>query len=123
MIGFELLRDKGILVVRPDEALRAGDFATIAAEVDPYIASQAGLKGLMVVAQSFPGWASFEGLVGHLRFVRDHHRKIKRVAVLTDNRFLKVAQAVAEHFAHPDFKLFEPKDEVAALRWLEGKGG
>ena len=123
MIRFELLRDKGILVVRPHEALRAEDFATIAAEVDPYIAAQGGLRGLMVVAPSFPGWENFAGLIGHLQFVRDHQRKIERVAVLTDNHVLKVAQAVADHLAHPEFKLFEPKGEAAALHWLEGTRG
>ncbi len=123
MIRFELLRDKGILVVRPEVALRAEDFATIAAEVDPYIAAQGGLRGLMVVAPSFPGWENFAGLIGHLQFVRDHQRKIERVAVLTDNHVLKVAQAVADHLAHPEFKLFEPKNEAAALLWLEGRRG
>lgn len=123
MIRFELLRDKGILVVRAEEALREEDFAAIAAEVDPYIAAQGGLTGLMVVAPSFPGWENFAGLIGHLKFVREHHRKIERVAVLTGNYVLRVAQAVADHLAHPEFKLFEPKGEAAALRWLEGKGG
>ena len=123
MIRFELLRDKGILVIRPEEALGAGDFASIAVEVDPHIAAQGGLKGLMVVAPSFLGWENFEGLIEHLKFVRDHHQKIERVAVLTDNHVLKVAQVIANHLAHPDFKLFEPRDEVVAILWLEGKGG
>lgn len=120
MIGFELLRDKGILVVRPQKALRAEDFAAIAAEVDPYIAAQGGLTGLMIVAPSFPGWENFAALIGHLKFIRDHQQKIERVAVLTDNPVLKVAQGVADHLAHPEFKLFKPGEEAAALQWFAG---
>lgn len=119
MIRSELLRDKAILVVRPEEALRARDFAAIAAEVDPYIAAHGGLTGLMVVAPSFPRWEDFAALIEHLKFVRDHQRKIERVAVLTDNPVLKVAQAVADHLAHPEFRLFRPDEEAAALLWLD----
>jgi hypothetical protein len=35
MIGFELLRDKGILIVRPSGPLAASDFRELAATVDP----------------------------------------------------------------------------------------
>jgi hypothetical protein len=123
MVRFELLRERGLLVIHPEGALRAEDFLAVAAEVDPYIAEKGGLKGLMVKAPSFPGWESFAALIGHLKFVRDHHRKIARVAVVTDSPILKVAQAVADHLAHPEIELFKPADEAVALRWLEAAGG
>ena len=39
------------------------------------------LTGLLIEARSFPGWDSFGALIQHLKFLRDHHRKIDRVAV------------------------------------------
>jgi hypothetical protein len=37
-----------------------------------------------------------------MKFVYGHHRKIDRVAAVTDNAFLKIAPKIAEHFAHPE---------------------
>jgi hypothetical protein len=121
MIRFELLRDKGILVVRPVAPLRAEDFRSLAATVDPYIMERGQLDGLLIEAPSFPGWDSFGSLVEHLRFVRDHHRSIKRVAAVTDSGFLRVMPRVAEHFAHPEIRVFDSAEKARALDWLEGK--
>ena len=120
MISYELLRDKGILVVRPSGPLAADDFRNLSAAVDPYIAERGKLKGLLVEAPSFPGWDSFAGLIEHFRFVRDHHRDIERVAAVTDDDFLKIAPRIAAHFAHPEIRVFAGADKAQALAWLEG---
>jgi len=123
MIEFELLRDKGILLVRPSGPLSADDFRKIAATVDPYIAEKGRLNGLLVEAPSFPGWDSFAGLIEHFRFVRDHHRDIERVAAVTDDDFLKIAPRIAVHFAHPEIRVFPISDKANALAWVEGSQG
>jgi SpoIIAA-like len=120
MIGFELLRDKGILIVRPSGPLAAGDFRELTATVDPYIAEKGKLAGLLIEAPSFPGWDSFAGLIEHFRFVRDHHRDIERVAAVTDDDFLKIAPRIAAHFAHPEIRVFPGSEKGQALVWLEG---
>jgi hypothetical protein len=68
MVRFELDRDRGILILRPEAALATSDFEAIAREIDPYITANGRLKGLMIVARSFPGWESFGALIQHLRF-------------------------------------------------------
>jgi hypothetical protein len=118
MISHELLRENGILIVRPQGVLEANDFRQLAQAVDPYIAEKGGLAGLMIEAPSFPGWKSFAALIEHLKFVRDHHRKIRRVAAVTDSAFLKIMPRIAEHFAHPDIKVFESGEKARALVWL-----
>lgn len=119
MIDVELLPDKGVLVITPQGALSADDFRKVAAIADPYIAEKGQLTGLMIRAPSFPGWDSFASLIEHLKFVRDHHRKIARVAAVTDSGFVKVARAVARHLAQPDIRQFPQDQEVRALAWLE----
>jgi len=121
MLTFELLRDQGILIVQPAAPLQAEDFRSLAATVDPYIAERGQLAGLLIDAPAFPGWDSFGALVEHLRFVRDHHRKIRRVAAVTDGGFLKVMPRIADHFAHPEIRVFDSAHKAHALDWLEGK--
>jgi len=119
MIHFELIRDRGILLVTPDGPLAKADFEQLTREIDPFIASKGKLVGVMIYSRSFPGWESFGALVEHMKFVRDHHRKINRVAVVTDSTVLTVAPKIAEHFAHPEFKVFKSGERVSALAWLE----
>lgn len=119
MLQFELLREKGIVVLKPESALRAEDFAALAATVDPYLEQQGVLKGLMIDAPSFPGWENFAGLISHLRFVRDHHRRIRRVAVVSDNALLTAGPKIASHFVAAELKSFPSAERAAALAWLE----
>jgi hypothetical protein len=119
MIEFDLLRDRSILVVRPKGPLEAADFSDLARTVDPYLDSQGSLKGLLIEAPSFPGWSDFAGLIGHLRFVRDHHRRIRRVAAVTDSTVLSILPKIAEHFAQPEIRVFTVARRAEAMAWLE----
>lgn len=119
MIEFELLKDASVLIVAPKAALQADDFRAITSTVDPYIRDNGRLIGLLIEAPYFPGWDSLGALVEHMRFVRDHHRHIERVAVVTDSRVLAIGPAIAEHFAHPEFKVFKSGQRASALAWLQ----
>jgi hypothetical protein len=120
MIKYEL-REQGILVLKPDGALRAEDFTALAAAVDPYIEQHGELKGLMIEAKSFPGWEDFAALLSHLRFVRDHHRRIRRVAVVSDSKLLAVVPKIASHFVGAKIHSFDFSSRAAALAWVESK--
>jgi stage II sporulation SpoAA-like protein len=119
MLQHELLRDRGILVLKPEGALRAEDFAALAGTIDPYVEQNGILNGLMIEAASFPGWENFAALLSHLRFVRDHHRQIRRVAVVTDSPLLGAAPKIASHFVSAQLRTFDVTSRAAALAWLE----
>lgn len=118
MVDSELLRDDGILVIRPAGSLEAGDFQKIAHEVDPFIEANGKLHGLLIEADSFPGWKDFAALVAHLKFVRDHHRKIEKIAALSDSSFLSIAPKVASHFVQAEVRHFTAAERDAAFSWL-----
>ena len=119
MLTHELLRDKGILLIRPEGPIQPGDFESVARVVDPYIEQMGGLRGVMIEAASFPGWDSFAALVSHLRFVRDHHRVIAKIAAVSDSAILSIAPHIAKHFVKAEFRHFHAHERAAALAWLE----
>jgi len=120
MIDYELERAEGILILQPKGRLEAEDFKKLALEIDPYIEANGKLHGILLDAASFPGWKDFAALVAHLRFVRDHHRKIEKVAVVSDSTFLTYAPAVAAHFVQADVRHFAQSHREDALAWLRG---
>jgi hypothetical protein len=121
MIDHELLQVEGILVLRPKDRLEASDFEKVAQEVDPYIDANGKLHGILLDAEAFPGWKDFAALVAHLKFVRDHHRKIEKIAVVSDSTFLSVAPRIASHFVQADLRHFPHAQREAASAWLRGE--
>lgn len=118
MLAHELLRKEGILLLRPQGPLQAGDFESIARLIDPYIEQTEGLRGVLIEAPSFPGWDSFGALVSHLRFVRDHHRNIAKIAAVSDSAVLSIAPHIAKHFVKAEFRRFAANERDVALAWL-----
>ena len=123
MISHEFLRDRGILIVTPEGPLEKADFEVIGREVDPYIEAQGQLNGLLISAKSFPGWKDFAALVSHLRFVKNHHQKIQKVAAVTDSGFLSILPHIANHFVAAEVKHFDFRDKDRALEWLSESNG
>ena len=121
MIKADLNRDKSILHARPSGPLEAADFDRLAALVDPYIAKKGELGGLIIEAKEFPGWKNLAGMLRHFRFVRNHHRKIRRVALVTDARLGKIAERLARHFVAAKVKRFPAEHVGEAKRWIAGK--
>jgi hypothetical protein len=118
MIKAELDKTKGILHARPSGPLEAADFDQLAALADPYIAKKGELAGLLIEAKEFPGWKNLAGMIKHFRFVRNHHRKIRKVALVTDARLGKIAEKFARHFVAAKVKRFPAGHAGSARTWL-----
>src|SRR5262245_24812033 len=118
MVEHELDTAHSILYVRPKNALAAEDFAKIAGTVDPHIEATGGLAGIVIETRSFPGGESLGAMAAHFRFVRDHHRRVRKVAVVTDSPFGSVAEHLASHFVSAEIKHFPAGEAEAAKQWI-----
>ena len=121
MLAFELLNDKGILIIRPDGPLAHEDFERLGEAVDAYIVEQGALNGVMIYVESFPGWDDFEALISHVRFVRDNNADIDRVAAVTDSKFLTIMPKIVSRFVSADVRHFDYDQKTAAMAWLTGE--
>ncbi len=112
------LTDDPILIVRPDGPLRAGDFSEMADAVETSVIQGKSIRGLLIDAPAFPGWADFAAIRSHFEFVRDHHRLIPRVAIVTDDRMLSALPQLGRHFTSADLRRFGAGESETALDWL-----
>jgi len=118
MLDYELNRAEGILILKPTGPLESTDFEKLALEVDPYIREKGKLNGLMIYVKSFPGWENFAAFLSHIKFVKNHHQKIKKIAAVTDSSFLSIMPQVANHFIQAEVRHFDYEDKEPALDWL-----
>jgi SpoIIAA-like len=121
MIEYRLDPAASILYVRPTSALEQEDFAKLARAADPHIEATGGLNGLIIEIAAFPGWDSLGAMAAHFRFVRDHHRRVKKVAVVTDSALGSVAERLASHFVSAEIKQFPAGGTEAARQWIAAK--
>lgn len=117
MIGFSLDTDLGILYVRPTGPLTSDDFTQLGAAVDPWIEEAGQLNALIIEPEEFPGWDSFSAMVSHFRFVRGHHKKVRKIAIVTDSDAGDVAEKIASHFVAAEIKHFPAGQREAAKQW------
>jgi hypothetical protein len=119
MLEYSMMEPEGIVVLKPGPPLTQQDFASLGATVDAYLAAHARLRGVLIHARSFPGWEDIAGFLAHVRFVRDHFRKVQRIALVTDSPVARVAESLAAHFTSAEIRDFPFADDDRALTWLK----
>jgi len=120
MIEYNLDTEHSILHVHPKSALEQEDFIELANAVDPHIEATGGLAGLIIETPGFPGWENFGAMVKHLRFIRDHHKRVKKIAVVTDSHLGDVAEHLTSHFVSAEIKHFPAGQTEEAKQWIIG---
>jgi len=118
MIEHTLDTVHSILHIRVKSSLEQDDFANLARTIDPYLAETGGLAGLIIEVPTFPGWENLGAMAAHFRFLRDHHRLIRKVGVVTDSHLGKVAEQLASHFVSAEIKHFPAGGFEAAKQWV-----
>ena len=118
MLTVNLDEMKGIAILEPDGKLSENDFINAAGIIDPYIEKSGKLNGIIIHVKSFPGWDSFSALIKHLKFIKEHHKMVSHVALVTDSPIGGFAEHVASHFVNAEIKSF-PFDEFEnAEKWI-----
>ena len=120
MLDFSVDAERSIVHIRPKAALSKDDFAVLAKAVDPHIEANGSLNGLIIEIAQFPGWESLGAMAAHFRFVRDHHRKVKKIAIVTDAKIGELAPKLASHFVAAEIKHFPAGQAQAAQKWITG---
>jgi N-acetylglucosamine kinase-like BadF-type ATPase len=118
MLDCNLDTANSILYLRPKDALAKEDFAQLAKTVDPHIEKTGDLAGIILEAAKFPGWDSVGALAAHLRFVREHHKRVKKIAIVTDSAMGKAGEKLASHFVAAEIRHFPAGQADAAKQWV-----
>ncbi len=118
MLTTSLDKENKIVTLEPDGALSKEDFEKAVQIIDPYIKQHEKLNGVIIYTQSFPGWDSFEALIRHLKFIKNHHKKITHLAFVSDSIVGEFAEKIGYHFVDAEIKTF-PFDQMDnAKQWI-----
>ncbi len=118
MLKTTLNNDEAIAIFQPDGVLTKEDFTEAAQSIDSFLEQHEKLNGLIIYTESFPGWDSFASLVAHLKFIKNHHKKLTHLAFFTDSRVGDFAEKIGSHFVAAEVKTF-PFDQLGEAKlWI-----
>jgi hypothetical protein len=118
MLDYTLDETNSVLHVRPTGPLQENDFEVLSRAVDPFIDRTGRLNGLLIEVVHFPGWSNVAAATSHFKFVRDHHRKIKKVAIVTDSLLGEATERITSHFVAAIIKHFPYGNLDEAKTWV-----
>ena len=122
MLTYQILENENIVVIEPIGMLSEADFRDLTREVDLHLVRTGTLKGVLIHSTAFPGWDSFGTMISHLRFVRDRHRSVTRVALASDSAMATIMPKLVDHFVGAEVKGFAYDERDKALAWLKRTG-
>lgn len=118
MLSVDINEETGIVLLEPHGALTESDFIAAAQSIDPYIEEHGHLTGVIIHTEHFPGWESFGAFVSHIKFVKNHHHKLAKVALVTDAKIGDLAEKLGSHFISAEIKHYPFEDCNKARYWI-----
>ncbi len=118
MIQTEIISSNVLKIIAP-EKLRADDFHKIAPQIDS-IVNQHGKIRLLIDASEFNGWENIAAFENHAEFVKNHHQKVERIAVIAIHDWQRWLIGAVRIFLHPEVRAYDKGHESEAQKWITG---
>jgi hypothetical protein len=115
-IKIDIISDNVLRITAP-EKLKADDFRQIAPQVDSII-SRYGKIRLLIDASGFNGWENITAFENHAGFVKNHQRKVDRIAVIVAHDWQHWLVGAVRVFLHPEVRAYDKGHESEALQWI-----
>lgn len=118
MIQVHLNEKDFIAILKPNGPLHESDFTSARDIIDPFIENNEKLKGIIIYVKTFAGWDSFSALISHLKFINGYHKKVLKVAFVTDSAIGKFEEHIGQHFIAAKIKNFDFDNFEEAKKWI-----
>jgi SpoIIAA-like len=116
MIKIETISANAMRITVPDK-LKSDDFSLLTPQIDSFITQYGKLK-LLIDASGFNGWENIAAFEKHAGFIKNHHRKIDRIAVIAPHDWQHWLIGAVRMFVHPEVKAFDKSHESDAVQWI-----
>ena len=119
MLNIEIKDRANIVIVTPDGAITAADIDRMTEEINNYINNHDRVPNLVIHTMSIPYWSNFKAMEKHLKFVKNHHQIVKKVAIVSDSKLLWLAKTIVDRFTGANVRRFTVEALDDAVAWAE----
>lgn len=118
MLNISFDEANNIAILEPDAELSEADFTSAARVIDHYLGESGRLNGIIIHVKIFPGWDSFAALVTHLKFIKEHHKRVSHLAFVTNSSIGLFAERIGSHFINAKVKKFDFNEFDKSVEWI-----
>jgi len=118
MLTIHLMEPGTILALHPHGVIEEGDIDRLRKALEDQAEAGHAVRGLLVNAAQFPGYADVSALMAHLGLIREFHRRLAKVALVTDAGFGPVAETLGRAMLAVDMRHFPAARLAEAEAWL-----
>lgn len=118
MINYILNEQVGYLHITPQGKLQVQDFEQLTQALDTYLKSHPKIKGLIIETPEFPGWENFNAVKAHFKFIKNHHKYVEKIAIVTNSKMGNIAEALIPFLMNIKVKRFSYGELQAAKEWI-----
>lgn len=111
-------RKQGIVTIEPKGEIESHQLEDLAKDVDDYLKTHHALRGVLIEVGQFPGWQNLGALVQHLRFIKDHHQRVAKVAIISDALANSPLPLAADLVLATEVRAFRSWERRLAREWL-----
>ena len=117
-IKITLQKESKIAILELEKSLSKDDFLYAKSIIDPFIKENEKLNGIIIYTKDFPYWDSFSGFISHMKFIKNHHQDVKKLAFVTDSFVGEVGEHLGSHFISAEVKNFDFNALQEAKEWI-----
>jgi hypothetical protein len=119
MLQVDIRRRENIAIVTPEGRITSEEMSEFTQKVNDYINETDQVPSLVLHTKSVPYWANFNALRKHLEFVKNHHRLVRKVAIVSDSKLLWLARSIVDHFVVAKVRRFNENSIDDAIAWAQ----
>jgi len=117
MLKTEIDEKNNLFIVTPEGTVSEADFEGLGDTVNDYINRKDKAPGIVLDAAGLPHWKNAAALFAHMKLVRDHHKLISKVALVSDSTTLSVMPVLVDLFLDAKVRHFPQADLEKAKSW------
>lgn len=117
MLKTEIDDKNNLFIVTPEGTVSEADFEGLGDVVNDYINRNDKAPGIVLDASGLPHWKNAGALFAHLKLVRDHHKLISKVALVSDSTTLSIMPVLVDLFLDAKVRHFPQANLEKAKAW------
>ena len=121
MLSVDIKEQDNIAIATSDGELSKTDIETLKDRIDTYINAEDKVPNVVLCVQHFPHWKTFDALVTHIEFVRNHHTLIQKVALVSDSHLLSQLYSFVDRVTGAKIRHFPESNLGKAIAWAKAK--
>ncbi len=121
MLEIEIRARDNIFIATAGGRINTDQIKELTTKVNAYINETDQVPNLVLHTKSAPFWADFDALKEHLHFIKNHHNLVKKIAIVSDSKFLWLAKSIVDHFVGAKVRRFNEDAIDDAVAWAQTK--